>query len=149
MEIIQRPDQITIIFELHGVVRHVYFGARNAAEPDRLPARIGYSSGRWEGDVLVVDTNNLVEQLDQRATPHSEVATIVERYRVDAPDSQGRRVLIADVMVNDPKFYTEPLKLTRQWTEVPNGRLLPYDCNEEIWFDRVEELARKAGVKVP
>jgi hypothetical protein len=149
MEIIQRPEQITVIFELHGVVRHFYFGARNAAEADRLPARIGYSSGRWEGNVLVVDTNNLVEQLDQRATPHSDAATIVERYRVEGPDAQGRRILIADVTVNDPKFYTEPLKLTRQWTEVPNGRLLPYDCNEDIWFDRVEELARKAGVKVP
>jgi hypothetical protein len=149
MELIQRPNQITAIFELHGVVRHVYFGDRNAAEQDRLPARVGYSSGSWDGDVLVVNTNNLVEQLDQRTTPHSDEATIVERYRLAGPDSQGRRLLVADVTVNDPKFYTEPLKLTRQWTEVPNGRLLPYDCNEEAWFDRVEELARKAGVKVP
>ena len=32
----------------------------------------------WEGDVLVVETNNLVEQLDQRTTPHSDEALIVE-----------------------------------------------------------------------
>ena len=149
MEIIQRHEQITMIFELHGVVRHVYFGDRNAAEQDRLPARIGYSSGSWDGDVLVVTTNNLVEQLDQRTTPHSDEAVIVERYRLDSPDGQGRRVLAVEVTMTDPKFYTQPVKLTQRWTQVPNGRLLPYDCNELGWIDRVEELARKAGVKVP
>src|SRR5688572_358468 len=77
MEIIQRPEQITIVYEAHSEIRRIYFGARNAPEEDRVPSRNGYSSGRWEGDVLVVETNNLVQQLDQRTTPHSDQATIV------------------------------------------------------------------------
>jgi hypothetical protein len=32
---------------------------------------------------------------------------------------------------------------------VPNGRLLPYECNEEMWVDRIGKLAEQAGVKVP
>jgi hypothetical protein len=149
MEIIQRPEQITIIFELHGEARRVYFGDRNAPEQDRVPSRVGYSSGKWEGDVLVVETNNLVEQLDQRTTPHSDEAVIMERYSVEGVDGQGRRTLVAQVTMTDPKFYTEPLVLTRRWTQVPNGHLLPYECNEEFWRDRVESLAGKAGLKLP
>ena len=38
-EIIQRPEQITIIYELHGETRRVYFGERNAPEQDRVPGR--------------------------------------------------------------------------------------------------------------
>jgi hypothetical protein len=148
-EIIQRPEQVTIIYELHGETRRIYFGDRNAPEPDRVPGRTGYSIGRWEGDVLVVETNNLVEQLDQRTTPHSEEAIIVERYRIDGKDAQGRRILAAEVTMTDPRFYTEPVKFTRRWAQVPNGHLLPYECNEELWRDRIEKLAEKKGVKIP
>jgi hypothetical protein len=148
-EIIQRPEQITIIYELHGETRRVYFGARNMPEQDRVPGRTGYSSGSWQGDALVVETNNLVEQLDQRTTPHSEEATITERYRLDGTDAQGRRILVAEVTMNDPKFYTEPVRLTRRWAQVPDGHLLPYECNEELWRDRIDALAKKAGLEVP
>jgi hypothetical protein len=148
MEIIQREDQITIIYEAHTEVRRIYFGARNAAQEDRVPGRNGYSSGHWEGDVLVVETDNLVDQIDQR-TPHSDAATIVERYRLDARDEQGRRVLVADMTMTDPAFYTQPLTMQKRWAQVPNGRLLPYECDEENWRDRLESLAREAGVAVP
>jgi hypothetical protein len=149
LEIIQRPEQITIIYELHGETRRIYFGDRNVSEQNRVPGRSGYSSGRWEGEVLVVETNNLVEQLDQRTTPHSGEALIVERYKLDGADAQGRRLLVAEVTLTDPEFYTEPVKLTRRWAQVPDGHLLPYECNEELWRDRIDMLAEKAGVKVP
>jgi len=149
MEIIQRPEQVTIVYELHGETRRVYFGDRNAPQQDRVPGRNGYSSGRWEGETLVVETDNLVEQLDQRTTPHSASATLVERYRLDGTDEQGRRLLVAELTMRDPAFYSEPVKLTRRWAQVPNGRLLPYDCNEEFWQARLEELAEKAGVPLP
>ncbi len=149
MEIIQRPEQITFIFELHGETRRVYVGQRNAPEADRVPSRIGYSSGHWEGDELVVETDNLVEQLDQKVTPHSGEALITERYRLGGVDSQGRRILTVLVTMTDLAFYTEPVVLKRSWTQQLNGHLLPYDCNEEVWRDRLESLADKAGVTLP
>jgi hypothetical protein len=148
MEIIQRPEQITIIYEAHNETRRVYFGDRNAEQKDRVPGRNGYSSGRWEGDTLVVETDNLVEQIDSRY-PHSENATIVERYTVEGKDEQGRRILKAEMTMTDPDFYTEPVKAEKRWAQVPNGRLLPYECNEEFWHARLEELAQKAGVPLP
>ena len=149
MEIIQRPEQITVIYEAHTEVRRLYFGARNAAQEDRVPGRNGYSSARWEGDTLVVETDNLIDQVDQRNTNHSDQATIVERYRLDGKDAQGRRILVAQMTMTDPVFYTEPVKMEKRWAQVPNGRLLPYECDEEVWRDRIEKLAKDAGVPVP
>jgi hypothetical protein len=143
MEIVQRPEQITILYELHNDVRRIYFGARNAPETDRLPFRNGYSSGRWEGDTLVVETSHLVEQVDQRY-PHSAEARVVERYRLIA-GAKGERVLVIDFELTDPRFYTKPLAAQKQWMAVPNGHLLPYDCAEEGWRQRLERLERDAG----
>ena len=149
MEILQRPEEIVIIYEAHSETRRIYFGSRNAPDADRVPDRNGYSSGHWEGDTLVVETDNLVDALDQRSTPHSDEATIVERYKLGPKDAQGRRTLTAEMTMTDQKFYTAPLKLSKTWAEVPNGRVLPYDCPAEMWNSRIEELAHKAGVPVP
>jgi hypothetical protein len=148
MEIIQRPEQITIIYEAHGETRRVYFGSRNAEQKDRVPGRNGYSTGRWEGDTLVVETDNLVDQVDQQYA-HSDEAKIVERYTLQPKDAQGRRVLKAEMVLTDPMFYTEPVKAEKLWAEVPNGRVLPYECDQEAWDAKLEELAKKAGVELP
>ena len=113
-----------------------------------MPGRNGYSPGRGEGDVLVVETDNLVDQVDQR-TPHSDEAKVVERYQLDGVDNQGRRILKAEMTMTDPKFYTRPVVQTKRWAEVPNGRLLPYECPEEMWLDRIAERAQEAGVPNP
>ena len=149
MEIIQRPEQITVIYEAHSETRRIYFGERNAVQKDRVPGRNGYSEGKWEGDTLVVTTDNLVDQVDQRTTPHSDQATIVERYTLQGKDEQGRQILKAEMTMTDPKFYDKPVKMEKLWAKVPNGRLLPYECNEEFWNDRLEQLAEKAGVSLP
>ena len=143
MEIVQRPEQVTILYELHNEVRRIYLGARNAPEADRLPFRNGYSSGRWEGDTLVVDTTHLVEQVDQRY-PHSAQAGVVERYRLTT-GAKGERVLVIDFELTDPLFYTKPVTGQKKWMAVPNGHLLPYDCAEEGWRQRLEQLERNAG----
>ena len=143
MEIVQRPEQITILYELHNDVRRIYFGARNAPEADRLPFRNGYSIGRWEGSTLVVDTTHLVEQVDARY-PHSAEARVVERYRLTT-GAKGERVLVIDFTLTDPLFYTAPVIGQKQWMAVPNGHLLPYDCAEEGWRLRLEQLERAAA----
>ena len=47
--------------------------------------------------------------------------------------------------MTDPVFYTEPVKAEKRWAFVPNGHLLPYECNEEAWIKRLEELERGDG----
>jgi hypothetical protein len=143
MEIIQRPEQVTIVYEAHSEIRRVYLGHRIVPMADRVPGRNGHSSGRWEGDTLVVETTHLVEQVDQ-AYPHSDQAHIVERYRL-TQGANGAKVLVAEMTMTDPVFYTRPVTVEKKWAMVPNGHLLPYECAEEGWLKRLEQLERNAG----
>jgi len=137
MEILQRPEQINIVYEAHAEMRRIYLGNRIIPEADRLPDRNGVSSAHWEGDTLVVEVTDLKEQVDQRYA-HSDQARITERYHLEK-DSAGGRVLVSDWIMTDP-FYTAPVKGQKKWTEVPNGHLLPYDCPEQGWLEHLEEL---------
>jgi hypothetical protein len=142
MEIIQRPDQITIIYEAHNEIRRVYLGNRIIPEKDRLPERNGYSTGKWEGATLVVETTKLNEQVDQRY-PHSEKARIIERYTLS--EENGQKVLTAQMTMTDPDFYTAPVTETKKWSIIPNGFLMTYECNEPAWLNRLEELRAKSA----
>jgi hypothetical protein len=140
IEIIHRPEQITIIHELHNDVRRIYLGSRNMPEADR--PRATATRVRREGDTLVVETTKLVEQVDQRY-PHSDRARVVERYQLTT-SPRGERVLVVDMTMTDPVFYTRPVTGQKKWVEVPNGHLLPYDCAEDGWHKRIEQLERGA-----
>ena len=139
MEVIQRPDQITIVYEAHNEIRRIYFGSRVIAEADRLPERNGYSVGRWEGNTLVVETAQLTEIASQRFA-HSDKAKIVERYTMALEN--GQKVLTAEMTLTDPTFYTRPVSETKKWSVVPNGFLMTYECNEPAWTKRLEELKK-------
>jgi hypothetical protein len=143
MEIHQRPEQLIIVYEAHSEIRRVYLGSRIVPEPDRLPGRNGHSSGRWEGDSLVVETTNLIEQVDQQYA-HSDQARIVERYRLTT-GAGGAKVLVAEMTMTDPVFYTKPVVVEKKWALVPNGHLLPYECAEEGWRKHLEQLEEKAA----
>jgi hypothetical protein len=137
MEIMQRPEQINITYEAHGEMRRVYFGERVADPSDIFPERNGYSVGRWEADTLVIETDHLVEQVDQRYA-HSAEARIVERYRL-VPES-GKKVIVATLTMTDPVFLTEPFTTEKKWEAVPNGRLMNYECSEPDWLDVLDRL---------
>jgi hypothetical protein len=143
MEIHQRPEQIIIVYEAHNEIRRVYLGSRIVPNADRLPGRNGHSTGRWEGNTLVVETTHLVEQVDQRY-PHSDQARIVERYHLEK-GAAGATVLVAEMTMTDPAFYTTPFTTVKKWALVPNGHLLPYECAEENWLKHLDELEKNAG----
>ena len=144
MEWIQRPEQITVIYEAHSEIRRIYI--RNApSEKDMIPSRDGNSSGHWEGNTLVVETVGLKEAVDQ-ASAHSDKAKIVERYSVGKDDA-GRKVLTAEMTMTDPVFYTKPVSATKRWLAVENGRLLPYDCTEPAWEDQLDKLRQEKAAK--
>jgi hypothetical protein len=137
VEFIQRPEQLTIIYETHNEVRRVFLDGRRIDPADVLPSRGGMSWGHWENDTLVVETIHLKEAVDQ-GTAHSEEARIVERYTPHT--TGGLRRLKVHVTIQDPRFYTEPPTLEREYTELQQGRMLDYDCVEPDWDDHLESL---------
>jgi hypothetical protein len=112
-KIVQTPAQIFIIFESNYGLRTIYTDGRSLPpQGDPQPFWYGYSVGRWEGDTLVVETNNLrgVESghpsdgwLDTGGSPLSEAAKITERFR-----RLNYGQLEIEFTVDDPKAYTKP-----------------------------------------
>jgi hypothetical protein len=146
MEIIQRPEQITIIYELHTEIRRVYLDEKSKKldQSEIFPSRNGFSIGRWEGDTLVVETTRLKEQVDQAAA-HSDQALIIERYRLSESE-QGRKILTAELTMTDPVFYTAPVTVTKKWEAADaSARMMHYDCNETTWLDHIERLQEAAA----
>jgi hypothetical protein len=141
VEFIQRPEQLTIIYETYNEVRRVFLDGRKVAPEDILPSRGGMSWGHWEGDTLVVETIGLKESIDQ-PTAHSENARIIERY-TPRPTVDGLRRLDVEVTIEDPEFYTQPATLKRQYTQLREGRMLDYNCTEPDWEDYLDSLRAK------
>ena len=144
MEIIQRPEQITVVYEAHNEVRRIYFGARAPDPATMFPERNGFSIGRWDGDTLIVETSKLVEQVDT-AYPHSDQARIVEEYRVS--EENGTRVLTAKMTMTDPKFLTAPFTMEKKWQAIPNGVVRTYECTEPEWLDLLDRLMKGEETK--
>jgi hypothetical protein len=145
MEIVQHEDLILVVYEAHAEVRRIYINSR-ANEEDLFPDRNGYSVGRWDGDKLIVETTHLKEAVDQARYPHSDQARVVEEYQLTTNDD-GSKVLTANMTMTDPGFYTAPVTAQKKWAFQPGIRLLPYECNEPLWEDHLQELRQgpKAG----
>jgi hypothetical protein len=144
MEIIQRPEQVTIIQEAHSELRRIFINQPRVPESDLFPTRNGYSTGHWEGDALVVETSALPEAVDQ-GSAHSEVAHVIERFRLGR-DAKGRKILTDELTLTDPQFYTRPVTVTKTWIAMKKGgRMLDYECNEPTWQDHLEQLAQQAA----
>ena len=104
VRIVQTPTLIMMAFR-HGMHREIFMDGR-ALEPDPESDVDGLFSGRWDRDVLVVESNGYTDRswLDFGGHPHTEALRITERYtRRDI----GR--IDVHVTMVDPKAYTKPI----------------------------------------
>jgi hypothetical protein len=143
IEFIHKPDQLTIIYEVENETRRIYIGDRQLPLEERLPSRDGYSEGHWEGDVLVVKTTDLLDGADQGAHPHSDQATIEERFALGTDDN-GTKIISYEATITDPVYYAQPVQLRRQY-EPLNGFMIPYRCPDEFWYELLD--LRRAQLK--
>jgi hypothetical protein len=142
MEILQRSEQVTIIFEAYSEVRRIFIEPHPYNIEDEWPSLIGFSSGHWEGDTLVVHTSNLKEQLSGHF-PHSAEAVIDERYQL-RKQADGSLVLVNDWTLTDPSFYSKPVARQREWKPLGRDRHLhEYACMEDRWQERESDLLER------
>jgi hypothetical protein len=123
--IVQTPAMVAILHE-RSLFRQIFMDGRTLRkDPD--PTWMGYSTGAWEGDVLVVRTAGFNDKtwLDDVGHPHSESLNVIERYR--RPD-YGH--LLVDITVEDEKAYTRPWTVTQDFRLDPTGDLIEYVCSE-------------------
>lgn len=147
MEIIQRPEQLFVIYEAHSEMRRFFIGDEAQDPANFFPERNGYATAHWEGDRLIVETVNLKTQVDTRY-PHSHEATIREEYYFDAPQEDGTRVLAADLTLTDPLWLEEPFTTTKRWQEMADYHVVSYECPEPKWLDDLTALYEAKGLKM-
>jgi len=137
-KIVQTPSMIVILYEANYGLRYIYMDGRSLpTQGDPQPFWYGYSVGHWEGDILVVETNNLRGAetspndgwLDVRGSPYSEQARFVERFR---RPQFGK--LEIDVTVDDPKFYTKPFTVRINQRFMSDEEPIEFICNENQQF---------------
>jgi hypothetical protein len=85
VQIFQRPDRLTMIYDQDHEVRHIRM---NEQHPAKLtPSWYGDSVGHYEGDTLVIDTvgtktDRPYAMIDLYGTPYTDKLHVVERYRL-------------------------------------------------------------------
>jgi hypothetical protein len=139
-KIIQTPKLILIEYEANYGLRHIYLDGRALPPQDDVqPWWYGYSVGRWEGDTLVVETNNLrgAEDgpydgwMDVNGSPYSQQAKFTERIR---RLSFGQ--LQIDLTIEDAKSYTKPWTVRVDQRILPDEEPIEFVCNENQQFRR-------------
>jgi hypothetical protein len=146
VEIQQRPQDITIYWEGYGMYRKIYMADHNPPEAI-LPSAMGHSVAHWEGDTLVVETSNLKPYPYMTRLATSSAATVVERMRLEERDNDGQRTkyLVNEMVLTDPKVYTEPIRFRAELAMRPDLQLLEYTCTDTLW----EEYLAERGLTVP
>jgi hypothetical protein len=109
IEILDVPEQKRIfILDVGGghSFRTIYMDGRPHPPADQLAATYyGHSTGKWEGEVLVIDTVGVNERswMNRDGIPHTDRMHLVER--VSRPDFN---TLKYDVLIDDPGAFTKP-----------------------------------------
>lgn len=127
MEFSRAGDDILLKVEEYDVVRTIHM--KGTAPPKGKKAGPnGYSVGHWEGDTLVVVTTNIdYPWFDKYGTPQSPDLQLVERFSLNADQSRLNYTMTA----TDPKIFTAPVAMHRQWLWVPGETVKPYNCKFE------------------
>lgn len=126
IEFVQAGNDIRIRFEEDDAERLIHMtGDTDAASA--APSLLGYSTGRWEGRTLVVETSKIsFPFLDDRGAPQSPDVHLLERFTL----SENEDRLDYRVTITDPATLATPFDLTRYWVWRPEVTLGRWDCQE-------------------
>lgn len=101
-------------------------GREIPAPRESTPTYFGYSTGRWDGDTLVVESAGYIERfwMSNGGLPHTESMRLIERFtRLDFDTLEYR------VTIDDPGAYTRPwsARWTLEW--------IPFEDDDEYYCD--------------
>ncbi len=125
-KIFQTPDTIAIFYEEKGLFRQIHTDGRKLpANP--FPSWMGYSTARWEGDTLVVDTAGFNDKgwMDAGGLPRSEALRVQERFH-----RRDFGHMDVQATVDDPNVLTTPVTIKFTELLIPNSDILETFCVE-------------------
>jgi len=135
---LDRDTQELVAIHIHHLAysteRTIWMDGRPHPPDYALHTAMGFSTGKWEGDVLAVTTTHLKEAWIRRnGLPRSDRAVVTEHFI-----RHGDNLTLMTV-IRDPAYLTEPFIRTRDYVYQIAGRNGPYPC------ESVEEIARPEG----
>jgi hypothetical protein len=169
LEIFQKPNEITMIYQTDHQVRRVRMNSTHPANV--APSYFGDSIGHYEGDTLVIDTIGIkpgpFAMIDWFGTPQTPALHVVERYRLldyaDAKDGLDRaskenalpqpatvdlgyrgKHLQLTFEVDDPSVFT-----TRWSATVTYGKPVDDEWRENICAENPNKYGTERDAQVP
>jgi hypothetical protein len=113
----------------------------NSTEKSPAPAWMGWNVGRWEGETLVIDVTDQMEDtwFDRAGNHHSDQLHVVERYT-----AVDKNTLNYEVTIEDPKVFTRPWKMSMPIYRrlEKNAQLMEYKCvpfTEELMYGHLRK----------
>lgn len=130
MELVDQGDSILLKLEEYDTVRTFHLAGvhdDSGAEPSLL----GHSTGRWQGDTLLVTTTKIEYPYLHVGSvpnyiPQSEYARMQETFRLD----EERDKLHYTLTVTDTQMLTKPMVFSKYYVWRPGESLNPYLCDE-------------------
>jgi hypothetical protein len=136
IQVMQNPKYLALLYEQNTWFHIIPIGRPH--NKDLVATWFGDSVGKWEGDTLVVDTDNFngKTKLDTIGHPMSDQLHVVERFtRTDLGH------IAYEISIDDSKTYTKPWKNTRTFTLRPDWEIMEYSCEENnkgFWEGRIK-----------
>src|SRR5499426_665107 len=132
LKFVHSPSLLVVLNEMNAGYRQVFTDARPLPN-DPTPTWQGYSSAKWSGDTLVIDTIGLRDDtwIDWSGSVLTEAAKVREEIR--RPDFGH---LDIKVTVDDPKAYTKPWSVTLKQRIVVDTELIDEICLENEKFGK-------------
>jgi hypothetical protein len=135
---VHTPKLLVLLYEVNAMYRQVFIDGRPLpADPN--PSWNGYSTAKWEGDTLVVQTIGFRDDLwiDMAGSPMGQAAKMTERVR-----RPNYGTLELEITIDDPKNYTRP------WTVKMEQKIeLDTELIDEICLENEKSYERMQAVR--
>jgi hypothetical protein len=130
-EQIVTPNETWVLTEQMNEIRRIYTDGRgHTPEADRYPLPEGDSIGFWDGQKLVIHTN----QLQSRPMGRNQPKQSEDMETVEIWEKTDANTITIDVWLFDPRLYLEPWYVQRRYALLPNPdkslRIRYWDCSE-------------------
>lgn len=126
IEIFQGTEMTVIKLEYFDMVRVIHTDGRPHLPAGAPVTKTGNSVGRWEGNMLVVDTIHLKEAtITNNGLSHSDRIRVTERFKLSA---DGRK-LLATQEFEDPEMLQNKGVRFITWNKVEGDHVHAYDCD--------------------
>ncbi len=124
IEILEEVGGLVIRYERGNTVRSIDMTG-TLPDANRPHTDLGYSVGRWVGDVLTIETTHMSSgAINNGDRPLSREGRVTERYRREP----GENDLLLELEIDDPVNYAQTFKMGREFVWAPEEKLRPWEC---------------------